>query len=186
VTGVELAGEQIRRARERHGDPRLRNYDFVHADFLNWEPTERYDAVFFLEMLPIINDSRALLKKIYSWLRPGGALTMTDFLAGPDLSDEDRAFLWQEDSIAHNLPSQADRLAMLRDVGFQDLEVTDITAKAVTQQERILEESYRHKTAIVEGVGIDSWLNWVECARVYGRMFVERKLVGLRIGARRA
>jgi hypothetical protein len=56
----------------------------------------------------------------------------------------------------------------------------------VTQQERMLEESYRHKTAIVEGVGIDSWLNWVECAEVYGRMFVEQKLVCLRIGARRA
>jgi len=26
----------------------------------------------------------------------------------------------------------------------------------------------------------------VDCARVYGRMFVERKLVGLRIGAHRA
>jgi cyclopropane fatty-acyl-phospholipid synthase-like methyltransferase len=186
VTGVDIAGEQIGRARERHGDPRSRNYDFVHADFLNWEPAEHYDAVYFLEMLPIIHDSGALLKKIHTWLRPGGALTMTDFLGGPDLSEEDRAFLWQEDSIVHNLPSQAERLAMLRDVGFQDLDVTDITAKAVTQQERILEESYRHKTAIVEGVGIDSWQNWVDCARIYGRMFVERKLVGLRIGARRA
>ena len=111
---------------------------------------------------------------------------MSDFVAGPGLSGEDRAFLWQEDGVVHNLPSQADRLAMLRDVGFQDFDVTDITLKALTQQERILEESHRHKTAIVEGVGIDSWLNWVDCARVYGQMFVERKLVGLRIGARRA
>jgi hypothetical protein len=71
-------------------------------------------------------------------------------------------------------------------VGFQDLDVEDITDRAVELQERILEESYRHKTAIVEGVGIDSWLNWVECAQVYGRFFVERKLVCLRIGARRA
>jgi len=186
VTGVDIAGEQIARARERHGDPRLRNYDFVQADFLNWEPPERYDAVYFLEMLPLIHDCRALFKKIHSLLRPGGAVTMSDFVAGPGLSGEDRAFLWQEDGVVHNLPSQADRLAMLRDVGFQDFDVTDITLKALTQQERILEESHRHKTAIVEGVGIDSWLNWVDCARVYGQMFVERKLVGLRIGARRA
>jgi cyclopropane fatty-acyl-phospholipid synthase-like methyltransferase len=186
VTGVELAGEQIRRARERHGDPRSRNYDFVHADFLEWQPPERYDAVFFLEMLPIIHDCRALLQKIHGWLRPGGALTMTDFVAGPNLTDEDRAFLWQEDGIVHNLPSQAERLALLQDVGFQDLDVTDITHKAITQQERILEGSYRHKTAIVEGVGIDSWQNWVDCARIYGQMFIERKLVGLCIGARRA
>lgn len=186
VTGVEIGSEQIGRARERHGDSRSRNYDFVQADMLNWEPPECYDAIYFLEMLPIIHDCRALLEKIHSWLRPGGALTMSDFVAGPNLSDEDRAFLWQEDGVVHNLPSQADRLAMLRDVGFQELEVTDITQAALIQQERILQESDRHKTVIVQGVGIDSWHNWVDCARIYGRMFVERKLVGLRIGARRA
>lgn len=185
VTGVEIGDEQIERARERHGDPLARNYDFVHADLLSWQPPELYDSIFFLEMLPIIHDCHTLLSTMHGWLRPGGALTMTDFVAGPGLSAEDRAFLWQEDGIVSNLPSQAERLAMLRDVGFTDLEVTDITAQALIQQERILEESYRHKTAIVEGVGMDSWLNWVECAQVYGQMFVKRKLVGLRIGARR-
>ena len=186
VTGVEISPQQIERARERHGDSRARGFDFVEADFLNWEPPQRYDAVYFLEMLPIIQDSRTLLEKLHRWLRPGGALTMTDIVAGTYLSEEERAFLWQEDSIADNLPFKADRLAMIREVGFQELDVTDLTHKAVTQQERILEESYRHKTAIVEGVGIESWLNWVECAEVYGRMFVERKLLCLRIGMRRA
>jgi cyclopropane fatty-acyl-phospholipid synthase-like methyltransferase len=186
VTGVEIGTQQIERARKRHGDSRSRGYDFVQADFVNWEPPQRYDAVYFLEMLPIIHDCRSLLEKIHSWLRPGGALTMTDIVAGPDLSDEDRDFLWEEDGIVHNLPFQAERLAMIRDVGFQDLDVTDITQTGITQNERILEESYRHKTAIVEGVGIDSWLNWVKCAEVYGQMFVNRKLVCLRIGAHRA
>lgn len=186
VTGVEIGTEQIERARERHGDSRSRGFDFVQADFLDWEPPQRYDAVYFLEMLPIIHDCRTLLEKIHSWLRPGGALTMSDIVAGPGLSDKDRDFLWVEDGVVHNLPSQEDRLALIRDVGFQELDVTDITQMGITQNERILEESYRHKAAIVEGVGIDSWLNWVECAKVYGRFFVERKLVCLRIGARKA
>jgi cyclopropane fatty-acyl-phospholipid synthase-like methyltransferase len=187
VTGVEIGTQQIERARERHGDSRSRGYDFVQADFLNWDPPERYDAVYFLEMLPIIEDCRTLLEKIHSWLRPGGALAMSDIVAGPGgLSDADREFLWVEDGVVHSLPSVEERLAMIRDVGFEDLEVTDITHAGITQNERILEESYRHKAEIVEGVGIDSWLNWVECAEVYGRYFVERKLVCLRIGARRA
>jgi cyclopropane fatty-acyl-phospholipid synthase-like methyltransferase len=187
VTGVEIGTQQIERARERHGDSRSRGYDFVQADFLNWKPPQRYDAVYFLEMLPIIHDCRALLEKIHSLLRPGGVLAMSDIVAGPaGLSDEEREFLWVEDGVVHNLPSQEERLALIRDVGFGDLDVTDITHAGVTQNERILEESYRHKEAIVEGVGIDSWLNWVECAKVYGRFFVERKLVCLRIGARRA
>jgi hypothetical protein len=112
---------------------------------------------------------------------------MSDIVAGPaGLSDEDREFLWVEDGVVHNLPSQEERLAMIREVGFQDLDVKDITQAAITQQERILEESDRHKEAIVEGVGIDSWVNWVECAKVYGRFFVERKLECLIIGSRRA
>jgi cyclopropane fatty-acyl-phospholipid synthase-like methyltransferase len=187
VTGVEIGTQQIERARERHGDSRSRGYDFVQADFLNWDPPERYDAVYFLEMLPIIEDCRTLLEKIHSWLRPGGTLAMSDIVAGPaGLSDADREFLWVEDGVVHSLPSVEERLAMIRDVGFEDLEVTDITHAGITQNERILEESYRHKAEIVAGVGIDSWLNWVECAEVYGRYFVERKLVCLRIGARRA
>jgi cyclopropane fatty-acyl-phospholipid synthase-like methyltransferase len=185
VTGVEIGTEQIERARERHGGSRSRGVDFVQADLLEWEPGQRYDAVYFLEMLPIIHDCRTLLSKLHGWLRPGGALTMSDIVAGPGLSDEDREFLWVEDGVVHNLPTQQERLALLRDAGFQALEVADITRKGLTQQERILEESYRHKAAIVEGVGIDSWLNWVECAKVYGRFFAERKLICLRVGARR-
>jgi len=111
---------------------------------------------------------------------------MSDIVAGPGLSDENREFLWVEDGVVHNLPSREERLALLRDVGFQELDVTDITQKGLTQQEIILVESDRHKEAIVEGVGIDSWLNWVECAKVYGSFFRERKLECLRIGSRRA
>ena len=183
VTGVDISPQQIERARERHFGSR--GLDFVHADVLEWEPPHLYDAVYFLEMLPIIQDCHTLLERLHSWLRPGGALTMTDFVAGTYLSEEERAFLWQEDSIAGNLPFKAERLAMIREVGFQDLDVMDITAKAVRQQERMLEESYRHKSAIVDDVGIDLWQNWIECAEVYGRMFDERKLLCLQIGARK-
>lgn len=184
VTGVDISPQQIERACERHSDSS--SVDFVCADFLDWKPPHHYDAVYCLEMLPIIQDCRTLLEKLHSWLRPGGALTMTDFVAGARLNDEERAFLWQEDTIADNLASKADRLAMIRAVGFKDLDVTDITDKAVLQQERMREESYRHKTAIVEDVGIDLWENWVECTEVYGRMFAERKLLCLQIGARKA
>lgn len=186
VTGVEISPQQVERARERHGDSSSRGFEFVETDILNWEPPHHYDAVYFLEMLPIMQDCRTLLERLHSWLKPGGALTMTDFVAGAYLNEEERAFLWQEDSIADNLATEKERLAMIRDAGFRDLDVLDITGKAASQQERMLEESYRHKSAIVEDVGIDLWLNWIECAQVYGRMFAERKLLCLQIGARKA
>ena len=183
VTGVEMSTQQIERARVRHRDRRSRGYDFVEADMLQWEPSERYDVVYFGDMLAVAQDRRAVLERVYRWLRPGGFLTMTDIVAGPDISDDDRAFIWAEDGF--EVPFQADSLAMIRDVGFLDLDVTDMTHTVVTLQETILQASYRHKTTLVDEVGHDAWHAWVECAKDYRRLFAERKLISLRIGTHR-
>ncbi len=185
VTGVEMSAQQIERARERHGDSQARGFDFVQADMLHWEPSQSYDVVYFGDMLALVQDRRALLERIHRWLRPGGALVLTDIVAGPDLNDADRAFIWEADGF-DSLPSQTDSLALLRDIGFHDLDVTDLTHTAVTLQETILQESYRHETTLVDAVGVDRWLAWVEGARDYRRLFAERKLVSLRIGTQSA
>jgi cyclopropane fatty-acyl-phospholipid synthase-like methyltransferase len=184
VTGVEMSPEQIKRARERHPDRVSRGFDFVEADMMLWEPSERYDVVYFGDMLGVAQDRRALLGRVHRWLRPGGALTITDIAAGPDITDEDRAFIWGEDGF--DVPFEADSLAQIRDAGFGELDVLDQTQKVVAMQDTILEASYRHKTTLVETVGAESWLEWVETAKHYGRLFAERKLVSLRIGTRRA
>jgi cyclopropane fatty-acyl-phospholipid synthase-like methyltransferase len=183
VTGVEMSPQQIERARARHPDRRSRGYDFVAADMMLWEPSERYDAVYFGDMLGVAQDRRALLERVHRWLRPGGALTITDIVAGRDLSDEDRAFIWGEDGF--QVPLQADSLAQITDAGFRELDVADLTHKVVDMQETILQASYRHKTTLIDAVGADSWMEWVETAKHYGRLFAERKLVSLRIGTRR-
>lgn len=184
VTGVEMSTQQIERARERHPNRSSRGFDFIEADMLQWEPSERYDAVYFGDMLAVAQDRRAVLERVYRWLKPGGALTITDIVAGADLSNEDRAFIWDQDGF--EVPSQSDSLAMLRDVGFQELDVTDLTYTVVTLQETICQASYRHKTTLVDAVGADAWLAWVEAAREYRRLFADRKLVSLRIGTHRA
>ncbi|HEV7682518.1 MAG TPA: methyltransferase domain-containing protein [Pyrinomonadaceae bacterium] len=183
VTGVEMSPQQVERARERHPDSHSRGFDFVEADMLQWEPSERYDVVYFGDMLGVAQDRRALLERIHRWLRPGGALTITDIVAGPDLSDEDRAFIWGEDGF--QVPFQAESLAQIRNAGFQELEVADLTHKVVTMQETILQASYRHEATLVDTVGAESWLEWVESAKHYGRLFAERKLISLRIGTHR-
>lgn len=184
VTGVEMSTQQIERARERHPDRRARGYDFVEADMLLWEPSERYDVVYFGDMLGVTHDRRALLARVHRWLRPGGALAMTDIVAGPDLNDDDRDFIWGEDGF--EVLFEADSLAQIKDAGFRELDVTDLTHTVVAMQETILQASYRHKTTLVDAVGKDEWLEWVETATHYGRLFAERKLVSLRIGTRRA
>ena len=184
VTGVEMSKQQIGRARERHRDRCSRGFDFVEADMMQWEPPERYDVVYFGDMLAVAQDRCALLERVHRWLRPGGALTMTDIVAGPGLSDEDRAFIWREDGF--DVPFEADSLAQLRDAGFRELDVTDITHTVVPLQDTILQASYRHKTTLVDAVGAEGWLAWVGGTREYRRLFAERKLVSLRIGTHRS
>lgn len=185
VTGVEMSTHQIERARARHPNRLSRGFDFVHADLMEWEPSQSYDLVYFGDMLAVAQDRRGVLQRVHRWLRPFGAMTITDIVAGPNLSDEERAALWEEDGI-NALLFQADSLAQIRDVGFQELEVTDITHTVVTLQDTVLRESYRHKTTLVDAVGADRWQEWVEAAGNYRRLFAERKLVGLRIGTHRA
>lgn len=184
VTGVEMSTHQIERARERHPDSRSRGFEFVQADMMQWEPSESYDVVYFGDMLAVAQDRRALLERVHRWLRPGGAMTITDIVAGPGLDDEDRAFIWEADGF--QVPSQADSLAQIRGVGFQQPDVTDITHTGVTINETILEASYRHQTTLVDAVGEDNWLAWVEGAKDYRRLFAERRLICLRIGTHRA
>ena len=110
-------------------------------------------------------------------------MTITDIVAGSDLSDEDRDFIWGEDGF--EVPLQADSLAQIRNAGFPELDVLDQTHKVVTMQETILQASYQHKTTLIDTVGEDSWLEWVETAKHYGHLFAERKLLSLRIGTHR-
>ena len=104
VTGVEMSTQQIERARERHPDRRSRGFDFVEADMLQWEPSERYDVVYFGDMLGSGPGSPRSAGKGPSLAAAGWGLTMTDIVAGPDLSDEDRAFLWDEDGFECSVP----------------------------------------------------------------------------------
>jgi cyclopropane fatty-acyl-phospholipid synthase-like methyltransferase len=185
VTGVELSEQQVERARARHPDSHARGFDFIQADMLLWEPSQRYDVVYFGDMLALVQDRRTLLARIHGWLRPGGALTISDITAGDGLTPEDRAFIWEADGF-DALPSPEESLAMIRDAGFQELDVTDVTHTAVALQEIILRESYRHKATLIDAVGAESWQDWVQGAKDYYRLFVERRLVCLRIGTHRA
>ncbi len=70
LTGVDVSGEQIRRARER-----LPGAEFLQADFLEVElPGESFDAVcsFYVFNHVPREHLAGLLRRIAGWLRPGG------------------------------------------------------------------------------------------------------------------
>lgn len=76
VTVVEGASELIEVARKRVG----KNVRFVMSRFEEFQPAERFDAAFLLHTLEHLDDSVAVLRRIGTWLSPGGRL----FVAVPN------------------------------------------------------------------------------------------------------
>jgi ubiquinone/menaquinone biosynthesis C-methylase UbiE len=75
VVGVDISGEQIRRARER-----VPGATFIHADATTLElPPASFDAVVAFFVLAHIPRAElpGLLGRIRSWLRPGGRFLAT-------------------------------------------------------------------------------------------------------------
>ncbi len=70
LTGVDISGEQVRRARERVPEAR-----FIHADFMEVDFAEAtFDAVvsfYVLNNLPR-DELSPLLERVHRWLRPEG------------------------------------------------------------------------------------------------------------------
>jgi 2-polyprenyl-3-methyl-5-hydroxy-6-metoxy-1,4-benzoquinol methylase len=76
LTVVEGASELVDVARARVGP----DVKFVLSRFEDFEPPEPFDAAFLLHTLEHVEDSVTLLRRIGSWLSPGGRL----FVAVPN------------------------------------------------------------------------------------------------------
>ena len=86
VTGVDISAEQLRRARRLVPAAR-----FVQADMTAFEPGEGtvdgITACYSLTHLPA-DHQPAMLRRIASWLRPGGAVLASLWTGGGDWSGE--------------------------------------------------------------------------------------------------
>ena len=86
VTAVDAAEETLAVARTRTGPSGVR---FVRADVFSWQPTRRYDTVFFAFWLSHVPPSRlpAFWDTVAAALAPGGRVVFID--DGPEvLADE--------------------------------------------------------------------------------------------------
>jgi cyclopropane fatty-acyl-phospholipid synthase-like methyltransferase len=85
VTALEISDEMFREAQanlENVAD-RVR---LVHQDIVNFEPDERYDAIFTNLVLHNIapDDRRRVLAKLHDWLEPGGTFVWGDMICYAD------------------------------------------------------------------------------------------------------
>jgi sarcosine/dimethylglycine N-methyltransferase len=86
-----------------------------------------FDAAISQEALLHVPDKGRALAEIVRVLKPGGRLAFTDWIAGPELSDADRAMLWT--GIAgQSIQTVLGYIELLKRVGFADIRVVNVSA----------------------------------------------------------
>ncbi|MFT5292218.1 MAG: SAM-dependent methyltransferase [Planctomycetota bacterium] len=85
ATGVDLDGESIARCMQRYGE----QAEFIAGDAMQLDlPKGSFDMVTSVHTMEHVQDDRAFLEGIHSWLRPGGVLVLeVPFLARGPFND---------------------------------------------------------------------------------------------------
>jgi ubiquinone/menaquinone biosynthesis C-methylase UbiE len=91
VDGTESSIRSLQEIRAKYY-PHI-NAEMVHAEFLQFQSVEKYDAVFCEGAIPTQADPIPLLQHIASFVKPGGVLVITTVDAVSFLSEAIRRFL---------------------------------------------------------------------------------------------
>ncbi|NIN70825.1 MAG: methyltransferase domain-containing protein [Gemmatimonadetes bacterium] len=85
VTALEVSDEMFREARANL-EPAADRVRLVHRDIVDFEPQERYDAVFTNLVLHNLapDDRGRVLEKLHDWLEPSGTFIWGDYVRHPD------------------------------------------------------------------------------------------------------
>ena len=146
--------------------------------------SECMDAVISQEALLHVPDKRAALAEAHRVLRPGGMLSFTDWAQHRTLDDADAESMWRGIA-AQTVQSFAGYEDMLREIGFRDVAVEDLTA----DWGNILDERFRMYRALrEETVKIGTPSGDDDFYRSYARLVAlvrERTLGGARFTARK-
>jgi ubiquinone/menaquinone biosynthesis C-methylase UbiE len=83
ITGVDLSGEMVARARARAQRAGWTNAAFETGSALTWQPTRPADAVVISLALTVFPEPLRCLDRALSWLRPNGQLVVLDSFLVP-------------------------------------------------------------------------------------------------------
>ncbi len=190
VTGVELQADLADAATELTSrvvgglGERVR---FATGDFVSDDlglPVDGYDHLLSLLVFLHVPDRRALLAKCHAHLRPGGTFLIEDFSARAPFSSEESSIL--RDLVkAPTVTSSSEYVRALKDAGFVDVEVDDLTdtwRKWTAARHRLYVESEAETVALH---GRELYESRVHFYRAIDQLFDGGNLGGVRITGRR-
>ena len=182
VTGVEWNRRQIELARAAAPASRVQ---FIEADIRSFDTALRFDLVLALDSLSLVPSLELVLRNAGRLLVSGGALVVSDILAGPNLTAALRAFTWELDAVV-NLPTPDDYGRSLAAAGLRSFELADLTDRAEAAFTAIGDALQRHEERLVGECGAADVEEWRSAAWRYADAFARRELLYARIMARRA
>ncbi|MCW5773139.1 MAG: methyltransferase domain-containing protein [Rhodospirillaceae bacterium] len=149
---------------------------------------ETFDAVLSQEALLHVPDKGKALGEVFRALKPGGQFVFTDWIAGPALTPEERAAMWQGIA-AQSLQTINQYLALLRAAGFADIRVVNLSALwvPILKERLAMYRRLREETCI--RTGIDSHADYCAFYEAFVDL-VERgalggaRFAGMKPGAR--
>jgi phosphoethanolamine N-methyltransferase len=127
VTGTDIEPQLIDQARiraERLGLSSSCEFVKVVPGPLDF-PDDTFDVVMAAGVIMTVDDKEELLAEALRVLKPGGTLTVYDWMKNEGEYSEDMLYWFKMERITYSMKTFAEYEAMLRDAGFVDIELTD-------------------------------------------------------------
>jgi len=183
VVGIDNTEAFINSGRETYRS--VRNLELIHADLFEFQPVEKFDLVVSARVLQWLSHPREALKKLSTFLKPGGQISILDYnhegltwQPEPPLSMQlfYKAFLkWRSDAGMDN--RIAEHLeGIFADLGFHSIEVLNADEvyrkgemkfrqrvgiwSKVAGLKQVVEEGYLEEHVRVKA--IEEYNQWVE------------------------
>jgi len=167
VVGIDIEPQLIDQARLRADELGLSSScEFVTVEPGPWPfPDESFDVVFSTGVIMTIEDKEEVFAEALRVLKPGGILTVYDWMKADGDYSEDMHYWFKMERITYSMKTFSEYEAMLRNAGFVDIEMTDRSAwyrrRVQEEYEQIKSELYPRMNEVLGKEEADHFVeNW--------------------------